>query len=186
MRKRKRAPGGGRKPLDPSGSVVVMIRLPPDLRRGIERLAKKRGHNRAAVIRSALKHWVGRHQVRTLHTEALTCAIALLADRIEQRTGKKWIEDAATGTALREQVERLIFHFAPTPTEPAVVPPEADVVGLVLTMIEHTVLVKGAVSFSDDRGLWEILRDLARQPPHGLGSGWERNRTIWERNWVRS
>jgi Arc/MetJ-type ribon-helix-helix transcriptional regulator len=189
MNKRKRAPGGGRKPLDPSGSDIVMIRLPPDLRRSIERLAKKRGRNRADVIRSALKHWVGRHQVRTLHTEALTCAIALLADRIEQRTGKKWIEDAVTGAALREQVERLIFHFAPTPAEPAVVPPEADVVGLVLTMIEHTVQVKGVpavVTFSDDRGLSEILRDLARQPPHGLGSGWQRNRTIWERNWVKS
>jgi len=186
MREKKRAPGGGRKPLDPSGSNIMIIRLPPDLLRAIDRLAKKHKRNRSDVARSAPKHWVGRHQVRTLHTEALTCAIALLADRIEQRTGKKWIEDAVTGTALREQVERLIFHFAPTPAEPAVVPPEADVVGLVLTMIEHTVLVKGAVSFSDDRGLLEILRDLARQPPHGLGSGWQRNRTIWERNWVKS
>jgi Arc/MetJ-type ribon-helix-helix transcriptional regulator len=188
MNKRKRAPGAGRKPLDPSGSDIVMIRLPPDLRRATDRLAKKHKRNRSDVIRSAIRHWVGRYQVRTLHTEALTCAIALLADRIEQRTGKKWIEDTVTGTALREQVDRLIYHFAPTPAEPAVVPPEADVVGLVLTMIEHTVPVKGvpaAVTFSDDRGLSEILRDLARPPPQGLGSGWRRNRDVWEGNWVK-
>jgi predicted transcriptional regulator len=183
-RKTMRAKGAGRKPLDPSGSNIVPVRIPIDLQRSIERLAKKHGRKRSEVIRSALKHWVGRHQIRALHTEALTCAIALLADRIESATGKKWIEDAATGVALREQVGVLIYNFAPTPAEPVTVPPEAaNVVGNVITMIEATASMQGlcAVMFSDDRGLSEILQDLARPPPHGLGLGWQRNAAVWQR-----
>jgi Ribbon-helix-helix protein, copG family len=183
MRKKTRAPGGGRKPLDPSGSDIVMIRIPPKLRREIERLAKKHGLSRPGLIRTALGHWVGRFEGRTLHTETLADAVVLLADQIERRSGKKWIEDAVTGVALRKQVERLIYHFAPTPAKPVppeaeVVPPELDVVGWIITMIENTVPVKGVppMIFSNDQRLSETLRALARQPPYGLGSGWQRNR----------
>jgi predicted transcriptional regulator len=182
IKKAMRAKGAGRKPLDPRGSNIVPVRLPADLQQDIERLAKKRGKKRSDVIRSALRHYVGRFQIRTGHTEALTCAIALLADRVEAVTGRKWIEDAVTAKALREQTERLIFHFAPTPAKPVAVPPEADVVGFIITMIENAVPTGGLppVTFSDDRGLSEILHNLARQPPHGLGSGWQRNRAIWQ------
>jgi hypothetical protein len=182
MRKKTRAPGGGRKPLDPSGSDIVMIRIRPKLRRDVERLAKKYGLTRSGLIRSALGYWVGRSQLSTFHTEQLASAIVVLANWIERRTGKKWIEDAVTGVALREQVGRLIFHFAPTPAKPVKVPPELDVVGFLITMIENTVPVKGVppAKFSDDRELSEILWALAQQPPYGLGSGWQRNRRVWQ------
>jgi predicted transcriptional regulator len=187
MRKKAtRAPGAGRKPLDAGGSAIVPVRIPTDLRRAIDRLAKERGQKRSDVIRNALKHWVGRYQVRTLHTEALTCAIALLADQIERATGKKWFEDPVTGKALREQVERLIYHFAPAPKKSVVVPPKADVVGFLITMMEQAVPVQDRpdlppMVLSNDRGLSEVLQALARPPPHGLGSGWQRNRAIWQK-----
>jgi predicted transcriptional regulator len=166
----------------------VPVRIPTDLRRAIDRLAKERGQKRSGVIRNALKHWVGRYQVRTLHTEALTCAIALLADGIERATGKKWIEDPVTAAALREQAERLIFHFAAAPSKPVTVPPEADVVGFLISIIENIIITNEVkaernlnlppITFKDDRGLSEILQALSRPPPHGLGSGWRRHQAV--------
>jgi hypothetical protein len=49
-----------------------------------------------------------RVQYLQLHATALTYLIAILIKRIEGCTGRKWIEDAATAAAVREEVGYLI------------------------------------------------------------------------------
>lgn len=75
---RRRAAGAGRKPVEPGGSGLVMLRIGPVLRQGIDRLAKRRKHTRSQEIREALKFWTMRHERHGLHIEALAAMIALL------------------------------------------------------------------------------------------------------------
>ncbi len=176
-RKRKRAPGGGRKPLDPKGKVDVFIRLPLKLGADIDRLAKKHRRKRPAEIRAALMAWCRRHFRYEPHIEALIAAIGLVADGVERRTGKKWNEDLVTGAALREEVDRLISHFAPRAPEPPVIPDDVGGVGgFVIALIENAQEERYGLpryvddAFYVDDGMWPLLRDL--------GSGYKRNRRI--------
>jgi len=125
MRKKTRAPGAGRKPLDPSGTAIVPIRIHSDLLRAINRLTKRSRRNRSDVIRAALNYWVGRRQApeRSKHIRALGEAVMLVAQYIERATGERWIDDAFTAVALRQGCSSLIAHFAPrgTPVTPRLI-----------------------------------------------------------------
>ena len=104
-----------------------MVRIEPELLQKIERLAKKHRRNRSMEIRAALKAHIRQYHRPELHIRALTCMIEILMGQIERYTGKKSIDDPLTGTAVREQIDRLIFHFARTsaePLKPLTVPPE--------------------------------------------------------------
>jgi hypothetical protein len=57
---------------------------------------------------------------------SLACAVAILAERIEQAAGESWRQDQFTGLALRYAVEALLFHFAPTPEGVPAVPPAVE------------------------------------------------------------
>jgi hypothetical protein len=63
---------------------------------------------------SALKLDCGRH------IRALGEIVALLAQRIESKTGEHWNKDVFTGEALRRGIDVLVSHFAPggTPVTP--------------------------------------------------------------------
>ena len=50
--------------------------------------------------------------------------ITILIKRIEAYTGKKWIADAATGAAVREEVGNLIDSLVPAAKERVVASPE--------------------------------------------------------------
>lgn len=179
-RKKTRAPGGGRKPLNPNDarSAKVMVRIEPDLLRKIERLAKKHRSNRSKEIRAALKTHIRQYHHPELHVRALTCMIAILMTDIERYTGKKWIDDPLTGTAVREQIDRLIFHFAPIPAEPLTVPPEiSQITGKLITVAEMfrpepNMPQAPSDGFGDD---WALLARMIED----LGSGWQRNRAVW-------
>src|SRR5262249_18414411 len=132
------------------------------------------------------------------HIGALMHVIALLVGQIERATEKKWHEDAFTGEALRHAIERLIFHFAPTPDRKMLVPPRveeaamripprmrdrartaADVgasqAGMIITLIENAPASDKPPPLNvlppDEWGFWKVRRDL--------GSGAKRNRAIW-------
>jgi hypothetical protein len=172
-KKKKRAPGGGAKPLDPdeAQSVKVMVRVRPALRRALQVLAEKHhGGNLSREIKLALRHWVERHEIRQIHNSALATAIAVLADRIERSTGKKWIDDSVTREVVREHVERLVSHLLPPTSEPVAVPAGIrEDAGLLLSLLIHSM---GSPRFMgtviiDDPGLATILQDLDRD----LGEG---------------
>ena len=175
--KRRRRPGAGRKPVDPQGSVVAPVRFTRDDWEAINRLAKKHGRKRSKEIREAVHHWRRRLEKPELHVGALTCLIAILVKRIEQKTGRKWLDDPLTGAAVRENVEHLIFHFAPSPAEPIVVPPELQVWGELVTMAEMLDPVPGIPTVPAELwgGDWATLAVIIKD----LGSGWLRNRAVW-------
>ena len=113
-----------------------------------------------------------------MHVGALTCFIALLVRRIEARTGKKWLEDPATGVAVAKLTEQLIFHFAPTPAEPLTVSAELEsIVGELITIAENLSPRPGVPEmrpelFGDE---WAVLARIVKD----MGSGWDRNKDVW-------
>ena len=123
-RKRKRRLGGGRKPIDPQGAVIAPVRFTHDEWEAINRVGKRYGLKRSQVIRVAVKYWLGLTQYPQLHVAALTYLIAILIKKLEAHTRRKWIEDPATGAAVREEVGRLIDSFAPVAKERPVISPE--------------------------------------------------------------
>jgi predicted transcriptional regulator len=166
---RKRAPGGGRKPHDSTGSYVVVVRLDKDLRKEIKRLAERRGHETSTEIRSAIKYWLKKNEIRYRHTEALASAIGLLTDRIEEITDAKWLNDPLTAQLVREKIERLVAHLIAAPAEPVNVPIEIrEAVDRYLTLLTISVSRPGSPGLGrvrvivDDRGLVQTLDALAR------------------------
>ena len=176
--------GAGRKPLNSDGPAeVVPVRIPPPLLRRLDQLVTKhrRGRqnwDRSREIRAAVKYWGSLLEKPELHVGALICLITILVRRIEARTGKKWIDDPATGTYVCKLVEELIFHFAPTPAEKVDVPPEiAGISGELITIMENLLPRPGvpkvpAELFGEE---WAALALIAED----LESGWQRNREIW-------
>ena len=138
MEARRRTPGGGRKPLHPdrARSAVVKVRLTPDLHRALKKLAERNDWDLSKEIRDALYYWLLRSGKPQHHIGSLTSFIELLVTQIEQRSKKRWNHDVVTGVAVREQVDRLIFHLAPKPTESVTVPPDLDVVGGIIALAE--------------------------------------------------
>jgi hypothetical protein len=175
-KKKKRAPGGGAKPLDrdEAQSVKVMVRVRPALRKALQSLAEKHhGGNLSREIKLALRHWVDRHEIPQVHNSALAAAIAVLADRIERLTGQKWTDDAPTREVVREHVERLVSHLLPPTSEPVAVPAGIrEDAGLLLSLLIHSMPRAGSPRFLgtviiDDPNLATLLQDLGRH----LGEG---------------
>jgi hypothetical protein len=124
-KKRKRRPGGGRKPGGefPGKYAAFTTRLQPETRRALDEAAARSKYGSVSataefILKQGLKKPSG--EPRNL---ALACAVALLAERIERATGQSWRQDKFTGWALRYAVEALLFHLAPTAEgEPAATP----------------------------------------------------------------
>jgi hypothetical protein len=169
-RMRKRAAGGGRKRADDRDRLEVFpVRLSRSMQDDLRRLADYRGRDLATELRAAVKAWLRRGEVRGRHTEALATALAVLVDRIEEATGRQWLDNSLTGQLVREYAEQLIAHFIPTPAEPVSVPAEIrETADLVLTLLKAAVPRPGSPSLGrigviiDDRGLETIISDLAR------------------------
>ena len=196
----KRASGAGRKPKGPfkGKSVTITTRVTPRTRTELEREAKKKGHSLSQEIERRLDDLLRRDLDTPAHIKALAQAVTVLARNIERATGRQWRDDAFTGEALRNGIEMLIRHFAPATESPAV-PPQIDEAatkmqpelrapysnpklfgwnesGMVISMIESaptdTVYVPG-IEFPDPQGYAQIRRDI--------GSGWQRNQKIWNK-----
>jgi len=193
---RKRAPGGGRKPKGPyrGKSVTITTRVTPDTRVALERAGAKKGHSLSQEIEIRLRQSLLRRANAPVHVGALLYGMSLLVDEIERDTGKRFIDDAFTGEAVRSALESLIYHFAQRPTGPFQVPADVDRMaskmqsslqaplrdpsmfgqtkaGLYITLIENARSpdeIAGRVLRPDRWGFWQILSDL--------GSGWQRNR----------
>jgi predicted transcriptional regulator len=123
---RKRAPGGGRKPRGPyqGSSVMLAIRVRPEVKAGLERLAKERGQSLSQQAQRALTYWVDRHSEPQLHNQALADATKLVAERVEHDTGKLWLDDQFTGEALKTGVINVMLRYIPSAQldQPPIVP----------------------------------------------------------------
>ena len=180
MQQTRRA-GAGRKPIGSEGpAAVVPVRVPPRLLKRLDQLATKHGRDRSREIRAAIGHWAKLLEKPEQHIGALTCLIAILVRRIEGHTRRRWIDDARTAACVRENIEQLLFHFAPAPVEPVSVPPDiASIAGELISVAENLYPRPGvpevpSTLFGDE---WAALALIVKD----LGSGWQRNRAVWEK-----
>jgi hypothetical protein len=176
--KRKRRPGAGRPPIDKQGSVIAQVRFTQDDWKAIDALASEYRGNVSKEIRAAVHYWLRLLEKPQRHVGALICFIAILVRRIEARTGKTWLGDPVTGAAVCKEIERLIFHFAPTPAKPVTIPPDIEsITGQLITIAENLHPRPGVPEmrpelFGDE---WVVLARIVKD----LGSGWDRNKNVW-------
>src|SRR5262249_59379112 len=80
----------------------------------------------------------------------------------ERATGRRWNNDPLTAQAVREQVERLIGHFAPASAEPLVVPAEiSKIVSELIVTLEFlaTPGVPALEAFGDQEEFERLIAD---------------------------
>jgi hypothetical protein len=177
MVKVKRKPG--RPPIDPEGVAVVQVRIPQDYWKRLTYLVAEHKTDVSKEIRAAIRHWTRLLEKPERHVGALTTFISILIRRIEATTGKRWVDDPATGAAVGKLVKRLIENFAPPTTEPVNIPPAVDqIVGQMISIAENLQPRPGvpeidAALFGDE---WAVLALLVKD----LGSGWDRNKDVWQ------
>jgi hypothetical protein len=106
-------PKRGRRPADPEdrNSEVIAVRVRPDVRRGLERLAKTRKRRLSGEIQRALDHWIVAGD-RPSHSAALGRAVVWAAEVIEKGTGLSWRKDPWTALAVQCAVLIVAEHFA--------------------------------------------------------------------------
>src|SRR5262245_13029821 len=120
---RKRAKGAGRKPHGPyqGNTEMLGLRVRPDVRAELERLAKNRGWSISQETQRALDNWV-RYQ-RGPCGPALVNAIFKVIERVKTETGES-LDSPFTAVAVRGAVDCLLLHFWPPPLDDApLVPP---------------------------------------------------------------
>ena len=123
---RKRAPGAGRKPKGEfvGKSATITTRIRPDHRAALEEAANASGRSLSQELEFRLRASLQKPTKAQRRNQALGYAITLMAEAIEKGTGRSWLDDLFTGTALRYAIEHFAFHFAPTLTDGSVaVPP---------------------------------------------------------------
>jgi len=123
--KRRRAPGGGRKPKGEfvGKSATITTRIRPDTRDELETAARTNGRSLSQEAELRLRANL-RPTDAQRRNRALGHAITLLAESIEKPTGRSWLEDPFTGRALRYAIEHFAFYFAAISTDGTVeVPP---------------------------------------------------------------
>jgi hypothetical protein len=124
---RKRAPGGGRKPDPETGgkTATFTTRITRETRRELDRAAQASGLSVSNVAELRLRASFDR-PVGPLRNYALGWAVATLANRVEEKTGRSWREDLFTGTALRHAVEMLLTLYAPEFVPDPEIPPAIE------------------------------------------------------------
>jgi len=123
--KRRRAPGGGRKPGELGlKSDTLSLRLPKDMRVALAAAAtrnKRRSVSEEIVLR--LRSTLVRDRVeddRPRHIRALLEVVARIALGLEIRTGRPWVDDRYTQEQLSKGIDLFLYTYS---RGEAVVPP---------------------------------------------------------------
>ena len=121
---RKRAPGGGRKPIDGTPrSATLTVRLGKELREALEREARRNQRRLSGEVFNRLRDSL--LMAETLerlfgksHNYALARIVSMLAQRAEGATGVKWRDDAFTFQLLRLTIDAVMVQLAPAAWSP--------------------------------------------------------------------
>jgi hypothetical protein len=119
-RARKRAPGGGRKPIGPSAArSLLTIRMPDDLRAELQASAAKRGRSLTQELLWRLKVSLNRERIdRQDQVMRAYCFLFTdLAEKLHFRQERKWHRDSFTFRAFKLAVGKLLDALEP-PGEP--------------------------------------------------------------------
>jgi hypothetical protein len=117
--KRKRKPGGGRKPLGPlKGSrAKLTMRLPVQMRKELEARAKARAkeRNRKPSLSQEVQFHLQQSFSRFYHPRPDIIVLAEMIERViqdvERTTEAKWTENAYTTVAIRAAIDSLVRHW---------------------------------------------------------------------------
>jgi hypothetical protein len=115
-RKRKRAPGGGRKASGPftQNSSQLTVRIRDDLRRKLETAAKEEGHSLSQELQARLKwSFYQDRNNRDPATNALSFLISEVAHRVHLRMPVPWSHDPLLFTSFRLAVTQLLEKLQP-------------------------------------------------------------------------
>jgi hypothetical protein len=125
---RKRAPGAGRKPRGDFKKKIATFttRITHETRSALEHGARETGRSLSQHVESIIRAAIHKPSDAQRRNQALARAIVLVAENLERDTGQPWNEDAFTGQALRYATEALLFHYAPTRSDPLTVPPAVE------------------------------------------------------------
>lgn len=121
---RKRRSGGGRKPAGPfkGKTATLTTRITPETRRALEAAAKRSGQSLSQeaehLLRGSMQKPPGAQR-----NWALAHAVAALAQRIEDGTGKTWLDDTFTNQSLRLATDTLLHYCGPDRVGEVPVPP---------------------------------------------------------------
>jgi hypothetical protein len=97
-------------------SVTMIMRVRPEIRAGIERLTKekpKHGTSMSQQAQTAMERWI-RHCERP-HISVISDAVAMLAEQIEQQTGKSITSDAEASVIFAVGVSEVVRLYTAKP-----------------------------------------------------------------------
>jgi hypothetical protein len=178
--KRRRAPGGGRKPGELGlKSATLSLRLPKDMRVALAVAAtrnKRRSVSEEIVLR--LRETLVRdhgEDDRPRHIKALSEVVALIALALEQRTKLPWNEDRYTQEQLSEGIGFLLYTYS---RGKSVVPPAvtAEAEAVPAEAREHYVAELGK---SVAGGIISLLRLPPKPPERDIGPGMHYPESWW-------
>ena len=127
MPRRERAPGAGAKPRGPfkGKSATLTTRITPETRAELERSAQEQGRSLSQEVEFRLKAFVGQTR-KPAHIRSLAKAVSLLVTQIEQKTGRRWLNDPFTADAARQGIAALLARISPASDGPVPVPPDIE------------------------------------------------------------
>ena len=116
--KRKRAPGGGRKPEKDRGAVkseTFTTRLLPQQRRALEEAAKLHSPPLSISKMAALALTSGlvNRSSAQRHNISLGCTVTLMAELVEKQMGKDWRDDSYTQKVLLTAILKCLKDYMP-------------------------------------------------------------------------
>jgi uncharacterized protein (DUF1778 family) len=105
---RKRALGGGRKPLGPYERNIapLAVRVRPETKEGLQRAAKQHGRSMSQEMQRALRYWIQLSEAP--HITTLAEAVMAVAEQCESATGRRYVDDASTSAALKSSILALL------------------------------------------------------------------------------
>src|SRR5262245_18489577 len=119
--KRKRAPGGGRKPRGQfkENRATLSLRVTLDIRRALVAWAKESKHSLSQAAQFHLQQCLSRFYDPRPDIIVLTEMIARVIQDVERTTEAKWSQSAYTTAAIRGAIDSLLRHWG-APGEPKV------------------------------------------------------------------
>lgn len=115
---RKRAPGGGRKPRGQykGNSASLAVRVRPETREGLLRAAEQHGRSISQEMQRALTYWIECSEVP--HIARLAQAVIAVAEQCESATGRRYVDDPTTASALRSAIVHMPELLSPAGAAP--------------------------------------------------------------------
>ena len=119
MEKRKRAPGGGRKPRGEYSrkSAVFSTRITQDLRDALDAESSETGQSLSQIVEKRLRESIentrSKRELGPKHVRALAFIVARLATILERECSSKWTDDRFTFEALKVAISTALEQFAP-------------------------------------------------------------------------